>query len=53
VSKIFDWFGEDFNQDIVGTFIRYAEPQLKSKLENNRDRIKIRHLDYDGSLNGT
>jgi hypothetical protein len=53
VSKIFDWFEEDFNQDVVGTFIRYAEPQLKAKLENNRDRIKIRHLEYDWSLNGT
>ena len=53
VSKIFDWFGEDFNEDIVGTFIRYAEPQFKTKIENNRDRIKIRHLDYDWSLNGT
>ena len=53
VSKIFDWFGKDSNQDIVGTFIRYAEPQLKAKLENIRDRIKIRHLDYDWSLNGT
>ena len=52
VSKIFDWFGEDFNEDIVGTFVRYAEPQFKAKIENNRDRIKIRHLDYDWSLNG-
>lgn len=53
VSKIFDWFGEDFNQDVLGTFIRYAEPQLKAELENNRVRIKIRHLEYDWSLNGT
>ena len=53
VSRIFDWFGEDFDQDVLGTFIRYAEPQFKSELERNRARIKIRHLDYDWSLNGT
>jgi hypothetical protein len=39
-------------QDVIGIFVRYADPQLKAKLENNRDRIKIRHLDYDWSLNG-
>ena len=53
VSKIFDWFGEDFDQEIVGHFIRYAKPQLKARLESSRDRIKIRYLDYDWSLNGT
>jgi hypothetical protein len=52
VSKIFDWFKEDFNRDIVGTFIRYAKPPLRAKLEGRRDRIKIRYLDYDWSLNG-
>lgn len=51
-SKIFDWFGEDFDENIVDTFIHYAEPSLKAKLEKNKDRLKIRFLDYDWSLNG-
>jgi hypothetical protein len=50
VSKIFDWFKEDFNRDIVGTFIRYAKPPLRAKLKDRRNWIKIRYLDYDWSL---
>lgn len=52
VSKIFDWYGEDFKPGIVGFFLKYAQGDLKEGLEANRDRIEIRYLDYDWSLNG-
>jgi len=30
----------------------YAREDLKKRLEDNRDKIKIKYLDYDWSLNG-
>jgi len=51
VSKIFKWFSEDFNDDIIGFFLRYADDDFKKKLEPKKDRIKIRYLHYDWSLN--
>ncbi|MEE4354775.1 MAG: DUF547 domain-containing protein [Desulfatiglans sp.] len=53
VSSIFKWFKEDFNDDIVGFFLKYAEEDLKARLEKNRGKITVRYLDYDWSLNGT
>jgi hypothetical protein len=52
VSSIFKWFAEDFNNDIVGYFLKYAREDFKKRLEDNRDKIKIKYLDYDWSLNG-
>jgi len=51
VSKIFDWFSEDFEDDVIGYFIKFAEPPLKDRLQENRDRIRVKYLDYDWSLN--
>ena len=51
VSKIFDWFEGDFNNDVIGFFLKYAEEGLRKRLLAQRDKIKIRHLDYDWSLN--
>ena len=51
-SKIFKWFKDDFNQDIIGFFLKYSEGSFKSALAANRDKIKIKFLDYDWSLNG-
>lgn len=53
VSAIFKWFAEDFNHDIVGFFLKYARGSLKTELEDKKDRIKIKYLDYDWSLNGS
>jgi hypothetical protein len=53
VSSIFKWFAEDFNDDIIEFFRKYVPDDVKSKLERNRDRIKIKYLSYDWSLNGT
>ncbi|MBW2206539.1 MAG: DUF547 domain-containing protein [Deltaproteobacteria bacterium] len=52
VSKIFKWFSEDFNNDVIGFFLQYAEGDLKKTLESNRGKIKVKYLDYDWSLNG-
>ena len=51
VSRIFDWFAEDFGDDIIGYFLNYAEAPLRDELIKNRERIRVRHLDYDWSLN--
>jgi hypothetical protein len=52
VSMIFDWFGGDFSDDVIGFFLRFAEQDLKKQLESQRERIQIEYLDYDWSLNG-
>lgn len=51
-SRIFDWFAGDFDKDIVGFFLKYAQGDLKTALGENRDKIKVRFLEYDWSLNG-
>ena len=52
VSRIFKWFSEDFNDDVVGFFLKYAEGDFKKELEAKKDELKIVYLDYDWSLNG-
>jgi hypothetical protein len=52
VSRIFKWFGEDFDHDIIGFFRRYAEGGLKKRLDAVKAGIGISYLDYDWSLNG-
>ena len=51
VSKIFKWFGEDFDHDVLSFYLKYGEGELKQKLEANRKKIQIRYLNYDWSLN--
>ena len=52
VNSIFKWFSEDFNNDVIGFFSKYAREDLKKQLENNKSKIKVKYLDYDWSLNG-
>jgi len=52
VSSIFKWFAEDFDKDIVGFFLKYAKGGLKKQLEANKEKIKVKYLYYDWSLNG-
>ena len=52
VSSIFKWFKEDFNNDIAGFFLKYESVYLKARMEENREKVKVRYLDYDWSLNG-
>ncbi len=51
ISKIFDWFDDDFN-DNPPLFIRqYAGEQLKTKIDAAGSGIKISYLHYDWTLN--
>ncbi|MDZ7696355.1 MAG: DUF547 domain-containing protein [Deltaproteobacteria bacterium] len=52
VSSIFKWYSEDFNDDIVGFFRKYAEGNLKERLQKQAGEIDVEYLDYDWSLNG-
>ncbi len=52
VSRIFKWFSEDFNDDIFGFFLKYATGDLKKVLDAKSDRISVKYLPYDWSLNG-
>ena len=53
VSSIFKWFSEDFNDDIIGFFEKYAFDELKRELSARKSSLKIKYLDYDWSLNGS
>jgi len=53
VSRIFKWFSEDFNDDVVGFFQKYAEGDFKKELEAQKNKLKIVYLSYDWSLNGS
>ena len=52
VSRIFKWFSEDFDEDALGFYVKYANEELKKKLETNLKKINIKYLAYDWSLNG-
>jgi len=52
VSSIFKWFKEDFKKDIIGFFLKYAKGDLKKQLEANKEKIRVKYLDYNWSLNG-
>jgi hypothetical protein len=52
VSRIFDWFREDFNNDPLGFFKRYAQGPLAGQLAQKGDRLQVAYLEYDWSLNG-
>jgi hypothetical protein len=51
-SRIFKWFAKDFNNDVPGFFLEYAQKDLKKQLEESKSTLKIKYLDYDWSLNG-
>ena len=52
VSSIFKWYSEDFNEDVTGFFLKYADEGLKERLLKRKDKIKVKYLKYDWSLNG-
>ena len=53
VSKVFDWFGEDFelNGGILPFVTLYAPAEDAAWLRENAGRVSIRYLDYDWNLN--
>jgi hypothetical protein len=52
VSRIFKWFSEDFNEDVLGFYLKYATGDLKKELAARSDQIIVKYLEYDWSLNG-
>jgi len=52
VSSIFKWFAEDFDKDVVGFYLKYAQGALRQKLLASRSSIEVKYMDYDWSLNG-
>ena len=52
VSKIFKWFKEDFDHDIIGFFEQFGADELRFMIKDRRATIKIEYLDYDWGLNG-
>ena len=53
VSRIFKWFGEDFDNDILGYVRSHAQGDLAQKIANAKNNLKVKYLDYDWSLNGS
>jgi len=51
VSRIFKWFGEDFGGDILGFFRTYARDGLAKQMAAAGDKLEVRYLGYDWSLN--
>ena len=51
LSKIFDWFEEDFNDNPLGFVRMYAGDRLKKELDNAGPEIKLNYLYYDWTLN--
>jgi Protein of unknown function, DUF547 len=52
VSHIFKWFAEDFHDDVIGFFKKYAAGRLKEALDQARQPLEVKYLEYDWSLNG-
>ncbi len=52
VSRIFKWFAEDFPEGVIPFVLRFARGDLRERLNAAGDRISVRYLDYDWSLNG-
>ena len=52
VSSLFKWYKGDFKDGVISFFLKYAEGDLKKKLLVNKDKITVKYLHYDWSLNG-
>lgn len=54
-SAIFDWFGEDFGgkPGIVAFIRRHADERFRHALDQAGERLELRFLKYDWSLNGS
>jgi hypothetical protein len=53
VSSIFKWFSEDFKEGALGFYRKYAQGELKNRLEADPGGLEVGYLDYDWSLNGS
>ncbi|MCP4744830.1 MAG: DUF547 domain-containing protein [Desulfobacteraceae bacterium] len=51
VSRIFKWFGDDFNNNVIGFFENFASSEFKRELVKKKNTLEVKYLDYDWSLN--
>jgi hypothetical protein len=51
VSMIFKWYASDFKQGVLRFIFGYADGKLKEALIVKGNKIKLKYLDYDWSLN--
>ncbi len=53
VSKVFDWFSDDFEAEGgVRSFVtRYAPPKAAAWLREETQPVSLRYFDYDWNLN--
>ncbi len=51
VSKIFDWYEDDFQDGVIPFFTLFAEEELKYNVTKVKDQLKVKYLTYDWSLN--
>jgi hypothetical protein len=55
LSRLFDWFGEDFGRDKAEKlrFVsRYAPEKWRNLLKNKAKKISLKYIAYDWALNG-
>jgi hypothetical protein len=53
LSKIFDWFEEDFAPSPLAFAARYAPDATRRYLEANADELDVEYFDYDWAVNAT
>jgi hypothetical protein len=53
VSRLFKWYGEDFNNDAIGFYLNYANEDLKARLQAAGRTLSVKYLKYDWGLNGS
>ncbi len=51
VSSLFRWFAEDFPEGVLAFYRRHARGELRERLLAAGDRLRLRYLDWDWSLN--
>ena len=51
ISKIFKWFKKDFSGNPIIFIKQYASSDLKETLTQRKEKITLKYLDYDWSLN--
>ncbi|MCG8637660.1 MAG: DUF547 domain-containing protein [Desulfobacterales bacterium] len=51
ISKIFDWFSEDFNDNPLLFIRQYADDRLKAELDAAGPEVKLTYLHYNWNLN--
>lgn len=52
VSRLFKWYSEDFEDDAVGFYLKYAREDLKADIQAAGSALTVKYLNYDWRLNG-